>query len=190
MSDPFTPSDSLTSIRKAHGILISITIVLWFPFGVFLLRLLKVTHTVRWHAIWQGVGLLMTIVGFGSGRYLAEEIPDRANEPHVLLGTVIAVLFLLMPILGWLHHRQFVKHGITNWKSAVHKWGGRVLLLLGVVNGFTGLQLSGEKMEAYVGLGVLAAVILLVYLGIIWWKGRRMEVVDEMEMQAGQGSGK
>ncbi|KAH7394919.1 hypothetical protein DE146DRAFT_633301 [Phaeosphaeria sp. MPI-PUGE-AT-0046c] len=190
MSIPSVSDDSLASIRKAHGVLISVTIVLWFPFGVFLLRLLKVKHTVRWHGAWQGIGLLMMLVGFGLGRYLAEEIPDRASEAHVLLGMVIAVLFLLMPILGWLHHKQFVSHGVKSWKSAVHVWGGRALLLLGVVNSFTGLKLSEEGSGPYLGLGILAGVILLAYLGTIWWKWRRVEVVEEMEMQAEFGGRK
>lgn len=57
--------------HAAHGIIISTAIVLWFPLGVFILRILKIDNTVRFHAIWQSVGLVLLLIGFGLGSWLS-----------------------------------------------------------------------------------------------------------------------
>jgi hypothetical protein len=63
--------EKMKKIRTAHGIITSLSVLIWFPLGVFLLRLLKVKKTVWWHAIWQGIGLCLMIAGFGMGRWLS-----------------------------------------------------------------------------------------------------------------------
>ena|SRR5207248_2625341 len=65
----------------AHGVVISFAVVLWFPLGVFLLRLLKVQNTVRFHAAWQSFGLVLLIVGFGLGAWLSN-IQGGVSVPH------------------------------------------------------------------------------------------------------------
>lgn len=63
----------MTKMRTAHGVLMCLSVVVWFPMGVFLLRLLKVQNTVRWHAIWQSIGLIILIVGFGIGSWVSKK---------------------------------------------------------------------------------------------------------------------
>jgi hypothetical protein len=53
----------------AHGTIASFAVVIWFPLGVFILRLLKVKNTVRFHMLWQVVGLVMMVIGFGLGSW-------------------------------------------------------------------------------------------------------------------------
>jgi uncharacterized membrane protein len=62
----------MARIRRAHGVIMPLAIIIWFPLGVFLLRLLKTTNTVRWHAIWQCIGLALLLSGFGLGEYLSK----------------------------------------------------------------------------------------------------------------------
>lgn len=106
-----------------------------------------------------------------------------SNESHVILGTVVVVLFVLMPIIGWWHHRQFITTGTKDFKIAMHIWGGRLLLLLGVINGITGLQLSKEKSSAYIAYGTIAGVFAVIYVGIAYLKNRKVENVVETELQ-------
>lgn len=63
----------MSKVRTAHAVLMPLAIVFWFPLGVFLLRLLKIKNTVRWHAIWQGLGLVLLISGFGLGSWLSQK---------------------------------------------------------------------------------------------------------------------
>lgn len=59
------------SAHVAHGAVISIAVIVWFPLGVFLLRFLKRPNTVRFHALWQCFGLFLLLVGFGLGAWLS-----------------------------------------------------------------------------------------------------------------------
>jgi hypothetical protein len=66
----------------------------------------------------------------------------------------------------------------------MHIWGGRVLLLLGLINGITGVQLSKNKSPAYIAYGVIAGVFLVAYVGIVYLKNRRVQAVaEERELQ-------
>ncbi|KAF2015328.1 hypothetical protein BU24DRAFT_480128 [Aaosphaeria arxii CBS 175.79] len=150
----------------------SIAVSLWFPLGVLLLRLLKVKNTVLWHAIWQGIGLVLLLVGFGLGSWLSSKT-NHNGDTHIILGIVISVLFLFMPAIGWFHHRHFSARGNTDYKRHIHVWGGRVLLLLGVINGGTGLSLSKAPTSGMIAYGILTAVVGIGY-GYIWFrKGRQ-----------------
>ena len=62
----------INKVRIAHGAIIGVAVVFWFPAGVFLLRLLKVKNTVRWHQIWQALGVLLLLIGFGMGAWLSD----------------------------------------------------------------------------------------------------------------------
>lgn len=63
----------VSKVRTAHAVLMCLAIVFWFPLGVILLRLLKVKNTVRWHAIWQSLGLVLLIAGFGLGVWISKK---------------------------------------------------------------------------------------------------------------------
>ncbi|KAH7070323.1 hypothetical protein BKA63DRAFT_568715 [Paraphoma chrysanthemicola] len=167
----------------AHGILMSLVVLIWFPLGVFLLRLLKIKHTVRWHALWQSIGLAVLLSGTGFGALLSQK-SNQSSESHVLLGAVIVVLFLLMPVIGWLHHKHFAATGKKDFKSPLHVWGGRILLLLALANGITGLQLSKEKKSVYIVYGVIAGVCVVVYAGMLWLRKHALATnVEELETE-------
>ncbi|KAH7068898.1 integral membrane protein [Paraphoma chrysanthemicola] len=166
----------MQKVRTAHGIITSLAVLIWFPLGMVLLRMLKVKNTVWWHAIWQGIGLGLMTAGFGMGRWLSGKAKHN-NEPHIILGTIIFILFLLMPIAGFLHHKHFAAKGARDYKRHIHVWGGRVLLILGLVNGFTGLKLAKAKGGLYAAYGVVAGVFVAAYIGIWYFVRRRKNAV-------------
>jgi hypothetical protein len=70
--NPITSTYSeLRSAHLAHGVVCCLAILFWFPMGVFLLRLLNLKRTVRFHALWQTVGVLILLVGMGLGSRLS-----------------------------------------------------------------------------------------------------------------------
>lgn len=73
----------------AHGIIASLAVIVWFPLGVFLLRSLRLPNTVRYHAIWQCIGLLLLIVGFGLGSWLSNLQGGVCIQQHKQLPTVL-----------------------------------------------------------------------------------------------------
>ena len=53
--------------------------------------------------------------------------------------------------------------------SYVHIWWGRILMVLGVVNGGLGLQLAQESNGPVIAYAVIAAVVFVVYAGFKAW---------------------
>jgi sorbitol-specific phosphotransferase system component IIC len=69
---------------------------------------------------------------------------------------------IAQPVLGWMHHRNYVKYQRRTTISHAHIWYGRGMMILGIVNGGLGLQLSGASTGlaiAYAVVGVLVSII-------------------------------
>ncbi|OAL50047.1 hypothetical protein IQ07DRAFT_653228 [Pyrenochaeta sp. DS3sAY3a] len=181
----------MSKVRTAHAVLMSLAVVFWFPLGVVLLRLLKVKNTVRWHAIWQSFGLVLLIAGFGLGCWVSRKA-GSSMESHVILGTILFVLFLIMPIIGSFHHRSFVSKGTRDYKRHIHVWGGRIILVLGFINGGTGLKLSEAGNAGYITYGVLSGIIGVLYVGVWYLKVRRAQTAiagEETELRESANEG-
>jgi hypothetical protein len=66
---------------------------------------------------------------------------------------------LLQPFFGFVHHHRYLatqKPG--NW-THLHVWYGRVLILLGIINGGLGLQLANNTKGGTIAYGVVGGVI-------------------------------
>lgn len=74
----------MDKVRTAHGVIMPLTIVVWFPLGVFLLRFLNMKNKVLWHAVWQGFGLALLVTGFGLGRWLSKKAGVSSTSPSYL----------------------------------------------------------------------------------------------------------
>jgi hypothetical protein len=64
-----------------------------------------------------------------------------------------------------LHHRHYLKTQGRGLISYVHVWWGRVLMVLGVVNGGLGLELARESNGYIIAYGVVSGLIFLAYFG-------------------------
>lgn len=84
-------------------------------------------------------------------------------------------LLLVQPVLGFVHHRQYISNQTHAFVTRffVHKWLGRILILLGIINGGLGLKLAADvdnvkgSLDVYV---VLAAGVVIVWGGIVGWR--------------------
>ena len=110
---------------------------------------------------------------------------------HVVLGLCIAcAIVAIQPALGVLQHRHFRRTGQKSAFGRVHRWAGRVLILLGAVNNGLGFQLASRNTlipkSSYVrnfvvfGSLVLIWVALVVFDEVLDRRGRR-GVVDAGE---------
>lgn len=73
-------------------------------------------------------------------------------------------LLAVQPALGQLHHQNFVKTGSRGIFSYVHLWWGRIFLVLGVINGGLGFQLSHSKESYIVAYSIVSVACYLIYL--------------------------
>ncbi|KAI0196159.1 hypothetical protein EV127DRAFT_124259 [Xylaria flabelliformis] len=152
----------IPTIKSAHGILMSIVMVVLYPVGSILMPLVG-----SWvlHAVWQMVAFLAMWAAFGLGITLAHRTGINFTEHHTILGTVVVVLFGVQPIGGLIHHRYYTKHQKRGLVSHGHIWYGRILMVLGIINGGLGLKLAGAAQSLVIAYSVIAAVFFSVYIG-------------------------
>ena len=142
--------------------------VLFMPLGVFLIRLTSFNGLVWAHAGIQASAYTVALAAFGLGAWMAT-VSDQwvAFNGHPIIGTIVIGLLLLQPVLGYVHHLIYVKeHKRTLWIYS-HIWYGRALILLAVINGGLGLQLSGNTVKGEIAYGVIAGVMFLLYLAVL-----------------------
>jgi predicted small integral membrane protein len=118
------------------------------------------------------------------GIYLVRELSFGGyslwSDPHTKLGAGILVLALLMPFLGLIHHSMYKKRAVQHGKGGprpgrtapgyIHIWLGRILIVLGMLNGGLGIRLasnsplSNNPKTKIIAYGVASLVMLLLYI--------------------------
>ena len=98
---------------------------------------------------------------------------------------MIVSAMVLQPILGSLHHRHYVKHQSRSPVSYAHIWYGRLLLLLGVVNGGVGLHAAGSPQTFTIAYAVVAAVSGVAYVASTVVGGMRKRTTEERAVKEG-----
>lgn len=89
-------------------------------------------------------------------------------------------LMVIQPFLGFAHHANFVKTQSRGAVSYAHIWFGRALLVLGVVNGGLGLQLSAERNSLVIAYSVIAGIVFLLYFAAkLWATSRKSQSVPK-----------
>ncbi|MCJ1409984.1 hypothetical protein MMC19_004069 [Ptychographa xylographoides] len=158
----------------AHGIIMSLAFLIFFPFGALTVRFLSVKGTVWIHAVSQLLAYALALAGMGIGVWLAVT-EDMLNIPHPIIGlTVISGLFL-QPFLGLIHHFIYRKSQRRTIWATGHVWWGRALLLLGAINGGLGTQLSDNTMQGQIAYGSIGAIVFLIYVTVVtvaWMRTR------------------
>lgn len=160
------------------------------PVGGILIRSgIKSPWILRIHAFLQSIGYLIYIVAVGMGIYLVRSLSygpySMWQDPHTKLGISILVLAFFQPILGLVHHSLYksrvaaVKQGNTTKlpgrtaSGYAHLWLGRILIVLGMINGGLGLRLASESpFETHlhtkaIVYGVGAGVMFLLYIAFV-----------------------
>lgn len=157
--------DKPDTIMLAHGVIMTLVFAGLYPLGSSLMLLLG-----KWyiHAAWQAVAYLLMWAGFGLGSWFANHDDVYFDNPHTALGTIVVILLAIQPVFGWLHHAHYRKVGKRGTFSYIHVWYGRVLILLGIINGGLGLLLADRTSGAWlIAYCVVAAVVPSFYLSSI-----------------------
>jgi hypothetical protein len=98
------------------------------------------------------------------GVYIATAM-DMMDETHAIIGIALLVALVGQPVFGFVHHKMFKKYGTRTFWSHAHLWLGRLVIPVGMVNGYLGIDLAGDastgERVAYVAV---AAVMLTIYV--------------------------
>lgn len=97
------------------------------------------------------------------------------EHSHFLYGIAILVLFLIQPVLGLLHHRQYLRTQKPTILGLIHRWYGRIIILVAMMNAWFGLGLADEPGEYWTAVGVSQGVLILLYIlvVVVTWRRRR-----------------
>jgi len=91
-------------------------------------------------------------------------------------------LLLLQPAFGVIAYRYFLRsNGQRGRWSHVHTWLGRIIVLVGIINGGLGLQYSDASNSAEIGYAVAAVLVVAVWTGVIelWHSKEEKERLGE-----------
>lgn len=161
--------------KLAHAILMTLVFVIFFPFGA--LALYVFPSTIVTHAVLQLFNLVIAIAGLGIGISMAQQL-DLMQNHHPIIGiVVIASLVVFQPAMGLLQHRHYRKT-VGDGSSGkglfayMHRWFGRMMIVLGVINMGLGFRLTGFQdpyapRGAVIACSVVAGVVAVVYIAIL-----------------------
>lgn len=166
--------------RKAHAVLMTLAFALLFPCFALTLHLFP-SYTVAIHGSLQLFTLAIAIAGMGVGIFMAKDLQLLSHYHPVIGIVVVAGLTMFQPVMGWLQHRHFRKLGGKGPFTSLHRWFGRIMIIIGVINvglGFqlTGIGMSGAPRAVVIAYGVVAAVIGLGYIMVVIGRRRRRVV--------------
>lgn len=172
-------SGSNTAMLIAHGFLMSFAFVIFFPFFAIIVPIPSIPISVtKVHAPLQLFTLAMVLAGMGLGIELAVS-GDLMKNAHPIIGlVVVGLLILFQPALGLLQHLHFKRTGGKGIFAYMHRWLGRFLIILAMVNGGLGFALSGVGQPgtprgAMIGYSVIAGVLGSVYIGLLLFLAMR-----------------
>ncbi|KAF8466431.1 hypothetical protein BDZ91DRAFT_658116, partial [Kalaharituber pfeilii] len=148
-----------SSLRKedktliVHGVLMAVSFLIFFPLGAIIIRFLAQVFPrpvpLYLHAGLQITTFLLTIIGMAFGIYTSDLNGTHWVSPHQFLGIVLMSLLFLQIPLGIIHHVNFKSTGGRTWWSHLHIWNGRVVVLVGIVNGASGCGWRGSRRETW-----------------------------------------
>ncbi|KAE8406453.1 hypothetical protein BDV37DRAFT_292003 [Aspergillus pseudonomiae] len=165
-------SGSVEKRRIAHAVIMIVVFVILFPSFAVMLHIVPSSKTVVIHATFQLFTLALAVAGFGIGISMAKSL-DLIQTYHPIIGMVIVPsLILFQPAMGFLQHRYFHRTGKKSVFAYVHRWFGRLMITLGIINGGLGFHLSGigssiAPTGAVIAYGVVAGVLGLGFVLVV-----------------------
>lgn len=180
-----------TKTLIAHGLVTSIAFVILFPLFAVGLHIITWSKTVpRIHAPLQLFTLCLALSGLGLGVYASLTTEEQTDSIHVTIGlVVVGGLLLVQPLVGLIQHLHFRRTSEKTWFAYIHRWFGRLMIIIGVINGGLGLMLAGDESAtvpkaAIIVYSIVAAVSFVFYAAVLFVASRK-EKAREVEAKRG-----
>lgn len=93
-----------------------------------------------------------------------------ASNGHPIIGIIIIGVLFFQPFGGIIAHKLFKQNKRSNLIGTGHKWLGRIFLILGVINGGLGLQLSANTVAGEIAYGVIAGIFFALWFCLVVWR--------------------
>ncbi|KAK4156742.1 hypothetical protein C8A00DRAFT_12384 [Chaetomidium leptoderma] len=161
MGNRFSTVPDYHKLILGHGVIAAITFLFVIPIAVLLARFYtrQPGSAVRYHAYLQILAVGLTTVVFVLG-FFAVGPPRNLTNPHHGIGVAIYVLILLQAVGGRLVRKLA---GRRSFRMHIHRWSGRVITVLGIVQVPLGLTLYGSPKPLFILFAVWMAFLLVLY---------------------------
>ncbi|KAL2257645.1 hypothetical protein VTK26DRAFT_9365 [Humicola hyalothermophila] len=161
MGNRFSTLTQYHSLILGHGVLAAITFLFIVPFAVLIARFY--THqpgsAVRYHTYLQILAVGFATVVFILG-FIAVGPPRNLTNPHHGIGVAIYVLLLLQAVGGRLARKLA---GRRSFRMHIHRWFGRAVAILGIVQVPLGLTLYGSPKHLFILYAVWMGFLLFLF---------------------------
>ncbi|EQL38622.1 hypothetical protein BDFG_00190 [Blastomyces dermatitidis ATCC 26199] len=183
---PLSAGGMISSIRdnpisSIHGFVMFVAFFILFPLGTIAMRSGS-SKAFKYHWFIQLVASLFAWSGIIIGLLMNHHI----NTVHQWIGVSLGSYLFIQGLLGWQHHRVFVRIRRRHWASYSHIWLGRLTLILGWTNIITGMLLSGASVSWSASMACIIAINALVLSFWVWKASRRQlrATADQTTSQA------
>ncbi|EAW08399.1 uncharacterized protein ACLA_031320 [Aspergillus clavatus NRRL 1] len=167
MGNRFRDMPHYRTMIIAHGVIATIVFLGLVPISVLLIR-----YYSRWNPFWafklhvwcQVLTLLLSTVVFVLGWFAVG--PERSlTNPHHGIGLAIYVIVVFQVLWGYFVHRieSRRKRYRIPLKLVIHRWLGRALAILGIVQIPLGLTLYGSPKVLFILFSIAAFALLATF---------------------------
>ncbi|KAF4278103.1 hypothetical protein CNMCM8689_004090 [Aspergillus fumigatus] len=167
MGNRFRDMPQYRTLIIAHGVIATIVFLGLVPISVLIIR-----YYSRWSPFWafklhvwfQVLTLLLSTVVFVLGWFAVG--PERSlTNPHHGIGLAIYVMVIFQVLWGYLVHRIESKRKRYHvpLKLVIHRWIGRALAILGVVQIPLGLTLYGSPKSLFILYSIAVFALLATF---------------------------
>ncbi|KAE9370889.1 hypothetical protein N431DRAFT_412660 [Stipitochalara longipes BDJ] len=189
--------------RNAHACMMSIVFLVLYPLGAISLHLplpffiksrIRVVPSI--HMPIQLLGLAMMIGAMGLGIDIALQLGYFSGgasmvPAHVIIGLLAtSMIILIQPAMGILQHIHFRKTGGRSVWGYIHRWNGRVAIVLGMINQGLGFQLTGigivVRTHSLVRNFLICGLLASIWFGLVVWDVVRERMKKEVVAEEGE----
>ena len=138
---PGSPAPANSSFRSRmwaiHGFLMSLSVLLLHPLGVIAMRG-GIPNAYKYHWLIQATATLVSLVGMLIGILLSRAY----TRWHQYIGFLLLLALFIQPLLGYQHHRIYLRTRSKTALSPYHIWFGRSVQMLAWLNLLLGMVLK------------------------------------------------
>ncbi|KAF9875551.1 hypothetical protein CkaCkLH20_06932 [Colletotrichum karsti] len=160
MGNRFSTVAQYHTLILAHGVMGAIVFLFIVPISILMARFYtaKPGYAIPYHAQLQILGALMLVAVFTLGWFAVG--PERSwTNPHHAIGLAIFIMFLLQ-IIGGRLVRNIKGRSL---RKMFHRWSGRLIALLGIIQVPLGLTLYGSPKYTFILYSLWMTFLLLLY---------------------------
>lgn len=119
-------------VHTIHGLLLALAFFVLYPLALIGLRY---GSRLCYHWVPQILVSIIAVIAISMGAWL---VVDSGRSPftlHFFVGFLCALIVVLQPLSGVLHHKIFVRRGQASRRHRrAHVWPGRLLWILAMLN--------------------------------------------------------